>query len=68
MEVRLLGWFKEHKKALDISELQEKVTSNQSEIATLREVIDRKHHEKLEVRHQLQLLERDLEHHEADVK
>ena len=41
LEVRLLGRLEELKKALDdISELQE-VASNQSEIATLWEVIDR---------------------------
>ena len=45
LEVRLLGRLEELKKALDISELQEKVTSNQSEIATLQEVIDRERRE-----------------------
>ena len=52
----------------DISELQEKVTSNQLKIATLREVIDREYVKKLELRHKVRLLERDLERQEADVK
>ena len=48
MEVRLPGRLKKLKKALDdVSELQEKVTSNQLEIATLREVIDQERGEKL---------------------
>ena len=68
LEVRLLGQLKELKKALDdISELEKKIASNQSEIATLRKVNDREHAEKLELRHQVQL-ERDLEHCEADIK
>ena len=62
MEVWLLGRLKKLKKALDdVSELQEKVTFNQLEIATLREVIDQERAEKLELRHHVQLLERDLE-------
>jgi len=37
LDLRLLGWLEELKKALnDISESQEKIASNQLEIATLR--------------------------------
>jgi len=58
----------ELKKALDhILELQ-KVTSNQLEIATLLEVINREHVEKLELKRQVRLLERDLECREASIK
>ena len=69
LDLRLLGWLEELKKALnDISESQEKIASNQLEIATLREVIDRGRVEKLEPRRHVRLLERDLECQEADVK
>ena len=69
LKVRFPGHLEELKKALDDnSELQEKVTSNQLEIATLREVIDREYAEKLDIRLQVRLLKSDLESQEADVK
>ena len=68
LEVRLLGRLEELKKVIDdILELQEKVASNQSKIARLPEVIDQQCTEKLELRHQVRLLERDLKRCEADV-
>ena len=52
----------------DISDLEEKIASNRSEITILREVFDRGRVEKLELRYQVRLLERDLEHREADAE
>ena len=69
LEVRILGWLEELRKALDdISELKEKITFDQLEITTFWEVIDQKCAEKLELRHQVWILGRDLEHWEANVK
>jgi len=48
--------------------LEEKITSNQSEITILREVFDRERVKKLELRYQVRLLERELEHRKADAK
>jgi len=52
LEVRLLRWLEELKKALDDTSLQE-VASDQSEIASLRAQIDRECVKKLELKHKI---------------
>ena len=69
LEVRLLGQLEELKKVLDdISELHERVASDKSEIASLRAQIDWECFEKLELKHKIRRLEKDLERCEGDIK
>ena len=69
LKVRLLGQLEKLKKALnDISRLQERVTSDDSEIASLRAQIDRECAEKLELKHKIHKLEKDLKCCEGDIK
>ena len=60
---------KELKKMLDdTSELQERVASDELEIASLRAQIDREYAERLKLKHKIRRLEKDLERREYNVK
>jgi len=50
----------------EMSELHERVTLAQSEISSLREQIDKERAEKLELKHKVRILEKDLEHCDND--
>ena len=68
-KVRLLSRLEELKKALDeICVLQERVVSAQSEISSLREQINWERAEKLELKHKVQILKKDMERREDDMK
>ena len=69
LEVRLLRRLEELKKAFDdISRLQERVASDQSEIASLRAQINQECAEKMERKHKIQRLKNDLERREHDIE
>ena len=69
LEMRLLRRLEKLKKAFDdIYSLQKKVASYQSEIASLRAQIYQKCVEKLELKHRIRMLEKDLECREHDVQ
>ena len=51
-----------------MSILQEKVASTQSEISLLWEQIDKERAEKLALKHNVGVLEKNLEHREKDVE
>jgi len=60
---------KKLKKMLDdTSVLQERVASDELEIASLRAQIDREYAERLELKHKIRRLEKDLERREYNVK
>ena len=50
------------------SDLQKRVASAQSEISSVQELIDKEHAEKLEFKHTLRLLEKNLEHRMKDME
>jgi len=64
----LLRRLEELKQALDdISPLEERVPSDRSEIAALRDQIDQVRAEKLDLRHKVRILEKNLEHCEREI-
>ena len=52
----------------DISELQERVASDESEITLLRGQIDRERAKRMELKHKIQRLKKDLERHKSDIE
>ena len=52
----------------DVIELHERVTLDESEISSLRVQIDRECIKRLELRHKVWCLEKDLERHKGDVE
>ena len=69
LKVRLPGRLEELKKVLnDTSEQQKRVASDESEIALLRVQIDQECAEKLELKHKVRCLEKDMESCEGDIE